>query len=34
MYAGFHFRFSWTDAATLGAQVARYVTSALMQPVY
>ena len=34
IYAGFHFRFSCTDAATLGAQVARYVTSTLMQPVH
>jgi len=32
IYAGFHFRFSCTDAATLGAQVARYITSTLMQP--
>ena len=32
VYAGFHFRFSCADAATLGAQVARYVTGALMQP--
>jgi hypothetical protein len=34
IYAGFHFRFSCTDAAALGAQVARYVTSTLMQPVH
>ena len=34
IYAGFHFRFSCTDAATLGAQVAAYVTSTLMQPVH
>jgi PAP2 superfamily len=34
IYAGFHFRFSCTDAATLGAQVARYVTSTLMQPLH
>jgi PAP2 superfamily len=34
IYAGFHFRFSCTDAATLGAQVARYVTSTLMQPAH
>ena len=34
IYAGFHFRFSCTDAATLGAQVARYITSTLMQPVH
>jgi hypothetical protein len=33
IYAGFHFRFSCTDGATLGAQVARYVTGTLMQPV-
>jgi hypothetical protein len=33
IYAGFHFRFSCADGATLGAQVARYVTSTLMQPV-
>ena len=33
IYAGFHFRFSCTDGATLGAQVAQYVTSTLMQPV-
>jgi hypothetical protein len=32
IYAGFHFRFSCTDAATLGAHVAHYVTSTLMQP--
>jgi hypothetical protein len=32
IYAGFHFRFSCTDAATLGTQVANYVTSTLMQP--
>lgn len=32
IYAGFHFRFSCTDAATLGAQVAAYVTSTIMQP--
>jgi hypothetical protein len=32
IYAGFHFRFSCTDAAALGAQVAAYVTSTLMQP--
>lgn len=33
IYAGLHFRFSCTDAATLGAQVAAYVTSTLMRPV-
>jgi hypothetical protein len=32
IYAGFHFRFSCTDAATLGTHVARYVTGTLMQP--
>ena len=32
VYAGFHFRFSCADAAALGAQVARYVTGTLMQP--
>jgi len=32
IYAGFHFRFSCIDAATLGAHVANYVTSTLMQP--
>ena len=32
IYAGFHFRFSCIDAATLGAHVARYVTGTLMQP--
>ena len=32
VYAGFHFRFSCADAAALGAQVARYGTGALMQP--
>ena len=31
IYAGFHFRFSCTDAATLGAHEARYVTRTLMQ---
>jgi hypothetical protein len=34
IYAGFHFRFSCADAATLGAQVAGYVTSTLMQPTH
>jgi hypothetical protein len=33
IYAGFHFRFSCTDAAALGAHVAQYVTSTLMQSV-
>jgi hypothetical protein len=32
IYAGFHFRFSCTDAATLGTHVARYITGTLMQP--
>ena len=32
IYAGFHFRFSCADAAALGAHVASYVTSTLMQP--
>ena len=32
IYAGFHFRFSCIDAATLGAKVALYVTDTLMQP--
>jgi hypothetical protein len=32
IYAGFHFRFSCADAATLGAQVADYVSGTLMQP--
>jgi len=34
IYAGFHFRFSCTDAAALGAQVGQYVTGTLMQPVH
>jgi len=34
IYAGFHFRFSCIDGATLGAQVASYVTHTLMQPVH
>ena len=32
IYVGFHFRFSCTDGAALGARVARYVTVTLMQP--
>jgi hypothetical protein len=32
IYAGFHFRFSCADAATLGTHVAHYVTGTLMQP--
>jgi hypothetical protein len=31
IYAGFHYRFSCTDGATLGTQVAQYVTRTLMQ---
>jgi len=34
IYAGFHFRFSCVDGATLGAQVADYATRTLMQPVH
>jgi hypothetical protein len=34
IYAGFHFRFSCVDGATLGAQVADYVIQALMQPLH
>ena len=34
IYAGFHFRFSCIDGATLGAQVASYVTHTLMQPLH
>ena len=40
IYAGFHFhfhfhfRFSCTDGATLGTQVANYITSTLMQPLH
>jgi PAP2 superfamily len=33
IYAGFHFRFSTTDGATLGAKVGRYVDEAIMRPV-
>jgi hypothetical protein len=32
IYVGFHFRFSCIDGATLGAQVAQWVTQTLMQP--
>jgi hypothetical protein len=32
IYAGFHFRFSCIDGATLGAQVAQWATQTLMQP--
>lgn len=31
IYAGFHFRFSCTDGAALGMQVAQYITHTLMQ---
>jgi hypothetical protein len=34
IYAGFHFRFSCIDGATLGAQVAQWVTQTLMQPAH
>ena len=34
IYAGFHFRFSDIDGATLGTHVANYVTSTLMRPVH
>jgi hypothetical protein len=34
IYAGFHFRFSCIDGATLGGQVADYVTHTLMQPLH
>ena len=34
IYAGFHFRFSCADAATLGTHVAHYVTGTLMQPLH
>jgi hypothetical protein len=34
IYAGFHFRFSCTDAAAVGAEVAACVTSTLMQPMH
>ena len=33
VFAGFHFRFSCNDAAQLGAQVANYAESVLMQPI-
>jgi hypothetical protein len=32
IYAGFHFRFSCIDGATLGARVAEYIVHSLMQP--
>jgi PAP2 superfamily len=34
IYAGFHFRFSCIDGATLGARVGDYVTQTLMQPLH
>jgi PAP2 superfamily len=34
IYAGFHFRFSCIDGATLGTQVAHWVTRTLMQPLH
>jgi hypothetical protein len=34
IYAGFHFRFSCIDGATLGGQVADYITDRLMQPLH
>jgi hypothetical protein len=34
IYAGFHFRFSCIDGATLGAKVADYVTRTVAQPVH
>jgi hypothetical protein len=34
IYAGFHFRFSCADAAAVGAEVAGYITSTLMQPLH
>ena len=34
IYAGFHFRFSIVDGATLGTSVGKYVTQTLMQPVH
>jgi PAP2 superfamily protein len=34
IYAGFHFRFSTVDGATLGAQVADYVTGTVAQPLH
>jgi hypothetical protein len=33
IYAGFHFRFSTTDGATLGAKVGRYVDETTLRPV-
>src|SRR5207248_1012755 len=34
IYAGFHFRFSCIDGATLGAQVGGYVSGTLAQPLH
>jgi hypothetical protein len=34
IYAGFHFRFSCTEGATLGAHVAQWVTQILMRPLH
>ena len=34
IYAGFHFRFSVIDGATLGGQVADYIIETLMQPLH
>jgi hypothetical protein len=34
VYGGIHFRFSCAVAAAVGAQVAKYVTNTLMQPVH
>jgi PAP2 superfamily len=34
IYAGFHFRFSCIDGATLGSRVAHWVTKTLMQPLH
>jgi hypothetical protein len=31
IYAGFHFRFSCVDGATVGAEVGEYVIATLMQ---
>jgi hypothetical protein len=32
IFAGFHFAFSCVDGATLGRQVAHYVTSTILRP--
>jgi hypothetical protein len=34
VWAGFHFRFACIDGATLGAQVANYVTRTIMRPLH